>query len=202
MQGQSVDARIRPHRMAQLGVTRTFQSIRLFGGPVRARSRDGGISPPPARGHLARICCRPAAAVDEELAFRRQAMALLQFVGIAERAHELAQQPALRPAAFARDRASAWRMQPRAAAARRAGRRRQSDRRSTAWRRSFQTSGNAGVTQVVIEHHMELIMGISDVVSGARLRREDRGGNGSGGPAQPEGDRGLPRLPALETAHA
>jgi branched-chain amino acid transport system permease protein len=103
------------------------------------------------------------AAVDEELAFRRKAMTLLQFVGIGERAHELAsnlpygQQRLL-------EIARALALQPRlllldepAAGV--------NPTEIQRLAKIIQDIRVAGVTQVVIEHHMELIMGTSDVVS-------------------------------------
>jgi len=102
-------------------------------------------------------------AVEEELLFRRRAMALLQFVGIAERAHEPA-----RNLPYGQQRlleiARALALQPRlllldepAAGV--------NPTEIQRLARIIQNIRDAGVTQVVIEHHMELIMGISDVVS-------------------------------------
>jgi ABC-type branched-subunit amino acid transport system ATPase component len=103
------------------------------------------------------------AAVQEEEQFRRKAMALLQFVGIAERGNEIAsnlpygQQRLL-------EIARALAVQPRlllldepAAGV--------NPTEIQRLAKIIHDIRDAGVTQVVIEHHMELIMGISDVVS-------------------------------------
>jgi ABC-type branched-subunit amino acid transport system ATPase component len=154
--------RIRPHQMAKRGVTRTFQSIRLFGGLSVLDHVMVGFHLNLHAGIWQHLL-QTRAAVDEELAFRRKAMALLQFVGIAERAHELAsnlpygQQRLL-------EIARALALQPRlllldepAAGV--------NPTEIQRLAKIIQDIRNAGVTQVVIEHHMELIMGISDVVS-------------------------------------
>ena len=102
-------------------------------------------------------------AVDEEAAFRSQAMALLAVVGIADKAPEVAQNLsygqqrlleiaralAVRPALLLLDEPAAG-VNP-----------------TEIHHLSDIIRGirNTGVTLVVIEHHMELIMGISDVVS-------------------------------------
>jgi len=161
MQGR-VLGRIRPHQMAKLGVTRTFQSIRLFGGLSVLDHVMVGFHLHLHAGIWQHLL-QTRAAVGEELAFRRKAMSLLQFVGIAERAHELAsnlpygQQRLL-------EIARALALQPRlllldepAAGV--------NPTEIQRLAKIIQDIRNAGVTQVVIEHHMELIMGISDVVS-------------------------------------
>jgi branched-chain amino acid transport system permease protein len=161
MQGR-VLGRIRPHQMAKLGVTRTFQSIRLFGGLSVLDHVMVGFHLHLHAGIWQHLL-QTRAAVDEELAFRRKAMALLEFVGIGERAHELAsnlpygQQRLL-------EIARALALQPRlllldepAAGV--------NPTEIQRLAKIIQDIRNAGVTQVVIEHHMELIMGISDVVS-------------------------------------
>jgi ABC-type branched-subunit amino acid transport system ATPase component/ABC-type branched-subunit amino acid transport system permease subunit len=161
MQGR-VLGRIRPHQMAKLGVTRTFQSIRLFGGLSVLDHVMVGFHLHLHAGIWQHLL-QTRTAVDEELAFRRKGMALLQFVGIAERAHELAsnlpygQQRLL-------EIARALALQPRlllldepAAGV--------NPTEIQRLAKIIQDIRDAGVTQVVIEHHMELIMGTSDVVS-------------------------------------
>jgi branched-chain amino acid transport system permease protein len=154
--------RVRPHQMAKLGITRTFQSIRLFGELSVLDHVMVGYHLH-LRAGIWRHLLQTTGAVDEEQLFRRKAMALLQFVGIAERAHEpahnlpygqqrlleIARALALQPRLLLLDEPAAG-VNP------------------TEMQRLvkiIQDIRNGGVTQVVIEHHMDLIMGISDVVS-------------------------------------
>jgi branched-chain amino acid transport system permease protein len=152
----------KPHRMAELGVTRTFQSIRLFGDLTVLENVMAGFHLHLRAGLVAHLL-RTRGAVGEEAAFRRKAMALLEVVGIADRAHELAQN-----LSYGRQRlleiARALAVRPRlllldepAAGV--------NPTELHHLSRIIRDIRAAGVTQVVIEHHMELIMGISDVVT-------------------------------------
>jgi ABC-type branched-subunit amino acid transport system ATPase component len=151
-----------PHRMARHGITRTFQSIRLFGELSVLENVMVGFHLQLAGGFWAQLL-QTRAAVDEERNFRRKAMALLAFVGIAERAHdraqdlsygqqrllEIARALAVRPRVLMLDEPAAG-VNP------------------TELHHLARLIGDikaAGVTLLVIEHHMELIMGISDVIS-------------------------------------
>jgi ABC-type branched-subunit amino acid transport system ATPase component/ABC-type branched-subunit amino acid transport system permease subunit len=158
----NVLGRMRPHQMAKLGVTRTFQSIRLFGELSVLDHVMVGFHLHLHAGVWRHLLQTPAA-VGEEQIFRRKAMALLQFVGIAERAHESA-----RNLPYGQQRlleiARALALQPRlllldepAAGV--------NPTEIQRLAKIIHDIRDAGVTQVVIEHHMELIMGISDVVS-------------------------------------
>jgi ABC-type branched-subunit amino acid transport system ATPase component len=103
------------------------------------------------------------AAVDEESAFRRKSMALLEFVGLSERAFErannlsygqqrlleIARALAVRPLLLMLDEPAAG-VNP-------------TELQHLA--RIIRKIKDAGVTLLVIEHHMELIMGVSDVIS-------------------------------------
>jgi len=153
---------LKPHRMAELGVTRTFQSIRLFGDLTVLDNVLVGFHLHLRSGLVAHIL-RTRAVLDEEAAFRRRAMALLEFVGIADRAQELAQNLsygqqrlleiaralAVRPALLLLDEPAAG-VNPT---------------EIHHLSKIIKDIREAGVTLVVIEHHMELIMGISDVVT-------------------------------------
>ena len=78
--------------MAALGVTRTFQSIRLFGDLTVLDNVHGRLPPPAAGGLLSPTSCADARAPSTRRPpSAAKAMALLEFVGIADRAHELAQ---------------------------------------------------------------------------------------------------------------
>jgi branched-chain amino acid transport system ATP-binding protein/branched-chain amino acid transport system permease protein len=154
--------RISPHRMAQLGVTRTFQSIRLFGDLSVLDNVMAGFHLHLSAGLWSHLV-QSRGAVAEEAAFRRKAMALLEVVGIADKANEVAQNLpygqqrlleiaralAVRPALLLLDEPAAG-VNP-------------TEIRHLS--EIIRGVRNTGVTLVVIEHHMELIMGISDVVS-------------------------------------
>jgi ABC-type branched-subunit amino acid transport system ATPase component len=151
-----------PHRMARYGITRTFQAIRLFGELSVIDNVMVGFHLQLRCGFFANLL-QTRAAVAEEAAFRRKAMALLEFVGIAERAHdraqnlsygqqrllEIARALAARPQLLMLDEPAAG-VNP-------------TELHHLA--RIIRDIKAAGVTLLVIEHHMELIMGISDVIS-------------------------------------
>jgi len=161
LHGQAIE-RIKPHRMAQLGVTRTFQSIRLFSDLSVLDNVMAGFHLHLRAGLWAHLL-QTRRAVAEEAAFRSKAMALLEIVGIADKAGEVAQNLpygqqrlleiaralAVRPALLLLDEPAAG-VNP-----------------TEIHHLSDIIRGirSTGVTLVVIEHHMELIMGISDVVS-------------------------------------
>jgi ABC-type branched-subunit amino acid transport system ATPase component/ABC-type branched-subunit amino acid transport system permease subunit len=160
--GGAAPPRLGPRHMAQSGVTRTFQSIRLFGDLTVLDNVMVGFHLHFKAGFWAHLL-QTRGAVDEELAFRRKAMALLEFVGLADRVFdraqnlsygqqrllEIARALAVRPLLLMLDEPAAGvnptELQHLADLIRRIK--------------------DAGVTLLVIEHHMELIMGISDVIS-------------------------------------
>jgi len=154
--------RLKPHQMAERGVTRTFQSIRLFPDLTVLENVMAGFHLHLRAGFWRHLLQTPGA-VEEEARFRRKGMALLGFVGIGDRWDEVAQNLpygqqrlleiaralAVRPTLLLLDEPAAG-VNP------------------TEIHHLSKIIGdirNAGVTQIVIEHHMELIMGISDVVS-------------------------------------
>jgi branched-chain amino acid transport system permease protein len=150
------------HRMAKMGVTRTFQSIRLFGDLSVLDNVMVGFHLRLKHGFVSHLF-QTSGAVAEEDAYRAKAMALLDFVGIGSRAFDLAQNLsygqqrlleiarglAVGPKLLLLDEPAAG-VNPT-----------ELHHLSEIIRRIKQ----AGVTQVVIEHHMELIMGISDNIS-------------------------------------
>jgi branched-chain amino acid transport system ATP-binding protein/branched-chain amino acid transport system permease protein len=151
-----------PHMMARMGVTRTFQSIRLFGDLTVLDNVMVGFHLGLRRGFFAHLL-QTRGAVDEEAAFRAKAFALLAFVGIADRANDLAQnlsygqQRLLEIARALAARPKLLLLDEPAAGV-----------NPTELNHLAAIIGQikaAGVTQIVIEHHMELIMGISDTIS-------------------------------------
>ncbi|MBV8095800.1 MAG: branched-chain amino acid ABC transporter ATP-binding protein/permease [Acetobacteraceae bacterium] len=152
----------RPSSMARHGVTRTFQNIRLFNELSVLDNVMVGF-------HLQFTCgfwrhfLQTRAAIAEEAAFRRKAIALLAFVGIGERAHdraqdlphgqqrmlEIARALAVRPRLLMLD-------EPAAGV---------SPAELSNLMRIIRAIRAAGVTLLVIEHHMDLIMQVSDTIS-------------------------------------
>jgi branched-chain amino acid transport system permease protein len=151
-----------PHSIAALGVTRTFQNIQLF--------RDLSVLDNVMMGYHLRmrygffdLLLRTRRSVDEEEHFRQQAMDLLSFLGLAELADaeaqslpyglqrlvEIARALALDPAVLILDEPAAGVPAGEIATL------------SDVIRRIR----DAGVTILVIEHHMDLVMGISDHVA-------------------------------------
>jgi branched-chain amino acid transport system ATP-binding protein/branched-chain amino acid transport system permease protein len=151
-----------PHRMARHGITRTFQAIRLFGDLSVIDNVMVGFHLQLKCGFFAHLL-QTRAAVAEEAAFRRKAMALLEFVGIAGRAHERAQnlsygqQRLLEIARALAARPQLLMLDEPAAGV--------NPTELHHLARIIRDIKAAGVTLLVIEHHMELIMGISDVIS-------------------------------------
>jgi branched-chain amino acid transport system ATP-binding protein len=75
-----------PHEVARAGIARTFQNIRLFGEMTAIENVMVGRHVRTRQGVLGAIL-RHAAAQAEEAAIKSHAMALLEFVGIAQFAH-------------------------------------------------------------------------------------------------------------------
>ncbi len=86
VQGRRVD-RLPPHRIARLGVTRTFQNIRLFAGLSAAENVLVGEHLRRPSTLWKRLLFLPAAGAEERDA-RERALALLRRVGMEERAGE------------------------------------------------------------------------------------------------------------------
>lgn len=86
--GQPLDVSA-PHRVAACGIARTFQNIRLF---ANMSALDNVMVGRHARTHAGVIgaVLRGPATRREEEAIRRRAEELLHYVGISDRAHDLA----------------------------------------------------------------------------------------------------------------
>jgi branched-chain amino acid transport system permease protein len=151
-----------PHRMAQKGMTRTFQSIRLFAELTVLDNVMVGFHLHLKAGFWAHLL-QTRRAVDEELEFRRKAMALLEFVGLAGRAFERAdnlsygQQRLLEIARALASRPLLLMLDEPAAGVN------PTELRELA--RIIRKIRDLGVTLLIIEHHMDLIMGVCDVIS-------------------------------------
>ena len=78
-----------PHRVAQAGIARTFQNIRLFGN-MTARENVMVGRHPRTGANVVGAVLRSRATRDEEAAIRRRADELLRYVGIAHHADAIA----------------------------------------------------------------------------------------------------------------
>jgi len=76
------------HRRSAMGMARTFQIVRLFGGLTVLENVMLGFHPTLVDGFLASLLRMRRVAADERRCAAR-AMELLQFVGLAQRAHDL-----------------------------------------------------------------------------------------------------------------
>jgi branched-chain amino acid transport system ATP-binding protein len=77
-----------PHEVAKAGIARTFQNIRLFNGMTVLENVMVGRHVRTRQGLWGAVFRHPAART-EEAAIRRDALALLEFVGIAHFAHRI-----------------------------------------------------------------------------------------------------------------
>ena len=86
--------RLRPHRRAALGIARTFQNIRLFGHMTVLENVMLGehwrAYPSLWRSFLKAALHRPFGEAREETEMRRRALETLEFVGLAGKRHAMA----------------------------------------------------------------------------------------------------------------
>ena len=160
LDGTRID-RLPPHRIVRLGVARTFQNLRLFGEMSvlenvmvgrHARTRAG----------MAGALLRTGAARAEERAVLASAKALLEQVGLGELGYEPAASLPFgkqRLLEIARALASEPRLllldEPAAGL---------NAREAAELGGLIRRIGATGVTTLLVEHHMELVMDISDEI--------------------------------------
>ena len=160
--GESIGG-LRPNRITERGIARTFQSIRLFPGMTALENILVGEHCR-LRGSVAAAVFRPPWIVREERAARERALELLAFIGLEgkgetlaknfpygdQRRLEIARALATRPRLLLLDEPSAG-MNPR----------------ETVDLTEFieRLRRELGVTILLIEHHMEMVMGISDHIT-------------------------------------
>jgi branched-chain amino acid transport system ATP-binding protein len=159
--GRSIGG-LRPHRITRAGIARTFQNIRLFANMTALENVQVGADAQ-ARASVPGALVRSLRQRREEAAGLAEAQRLLRFVGIAERAGELASNLPYgdqRRLEIARAMAAQPRLllldEPAA------GMNPAEKRSLMALIRQIR---DAGLTIVLIEHDMSLVMGISDRVA-------------------------------------
>ena len=149
------------HAICELGMGRTFQNLRLFGELSVLDNVQLGRHSRMKNGFWSSLLSLPGA-LRQEAAAREQAMALLQLVGLAGRAHEaagslpyglqrrveLARALATQPQLLLLDEPAAG-LNPQETAE---------------LGELLQRIGQKGVSILMVEHHMDLVMAISDHV--------------------------------------
>lgn len=152
-----------PSKIAELGIARTFQNIRLFGSMTARENVLVGMHAR-LRGGPIEAIVRPPWIVAQERAANERALELLKFVGLGEvadevarnlpyglqRCLELARALATEPRLLLLDEPTAG-MNPRETAA--------------MTRLIQQVRAEKGVTILLIEHDMSVVMGISERVT-------------------------------------
>ena len=160
-------AGLKPHRRAELGIARTFQNIRLFGQMTALENVMLGehwrTYPSLWRSLYRVVVHRPFGETREERDMRRNATDILEFVGLAERRLtratdlpygerrllELARALATQPNLLLLDEPSAG----------------MNTQETEALEALITRIRDRGVTIVLVEHDMNLVMGISDRVT-------------------------------------
>ena len=151
-----------PHRVAQAGIARTFQNIRLFGDMSAQENVMVGRHVRTRQGVLGAIL-RHRAAREEEAEIKRKALALLDFVGIASLAHrtartlsygdqrrlEIARALATEPKLLALDEPAAG----------------MNATEKEALRELLIRIRDSGTTILLIEHDVKLVMGLCDRIT-------------------------------------
>ena len=89
--GEALPLALKPHRIVQRGIARTFQNIRLFHNMTALENVMVARHSRTRTGVLGAILRHPAARA-EEAAIRERARQLLAYVGIAPSAHKLAKE--------------------------------------------------------------------------------------------------------------
>jgi len=152
-----------PDRVAPLGITRTYQNIRLFSNVTVVENVLVGMHVHLRTGWLGAVLRPPRVREEEEMAFR-EAMKLLEFVNLAHKADfiakglpygeqrrlEIARALASRPTLLLLDEPTAG-MNPRETEETMALIRRLRD--------------ELGITILLIEHDMRVVMNISDIIT-------------------------------------
>jgi branched-chain amino acid transport system ATP-binding protein len=153
---------MKPHRVVECGIARTFQNIRLFANMTALENVMVGRHARTRAGVLGAVL-RGRATRAEEAAIEARARALLDYVGIGERAGEaanclsygdqrrleIARALATEPSLLALDEPAAG-MNPT---------------EREALKRLLETIRHDGTTLLLIEHDVKLVMGLCDRVA-------------------------------------
>ncbi len=153
---------LKPHRVAECGIARTFQNIRLFANMTALENVMVGRHVRTRTGVVGAVF-KDAATRAEEVAIARRASELLQYVGIAERAHTLARQLpygdqrrleiaralATEPKLLALDEPAAG----------------MNATETAGLKKLLEKIRGDGVTLLLIEHDVKLVMGLCDRVA-------------------------------------
>jgi branched-chain amino acid transport system ATP-binding protein len=151
-----------PHKIANLGIARTFQNIRLFGDMTALENVMVGRHVRTHQGIIGAVL-RHRAARDEEAAIQQRAFELLDFVGLRDQAAtpagdlpyglqrrvELARALATAPQLLLLDEPAAG-LNPQETAA---------------LANLLLDIRKLGITLLMVEHHMDLVMKVSDRIT-------------------------------------
>jgi branched-chain amino acid transport system ATP-binding protein len=150
---------LQPHRITELGVARTFQTIRLFPNLTASENVMAGLHCRTHAGVWAALT-RPASQQQEELYIQRETEAQLRLMGLYELRDELARNlpyGSQRRLEIARALATQPRLlildEPAAGL---------NEQESAELMASIRHIRSSGITILLIEHDMAVVMGISD----------------------------------------
>ena len=159
-EGRSVVG-LRPNTVASLGIARTFQNIRLFPELTVIENVAAGLHCRTKANSLQAVLHTPGERTEEHAIWQRS-LQVLDFVGLCDRAEELAKNlpyGSQRRLEIARALATSPRLlildEPAAG---------MSPGESAELTELIRTIRQSGVTLLLIEHHMDLVMSISDRV--------------------------------------
>jgi branched-chain amino acid transport system ATP-binding protein len=152
---------LRPHRITELGIARTFQTIRLFPNLTVSENVMAGLHCRTCAGVWGALT-RSASQREEELHIQQETEKQLRFVGLCETRDELARNlpyGSQRRLEIARALATSPRLlildEPAAGL---------NDQESIDLMQTIREIRNLGITILLIEHDMKVVMGISDRV--------------------------------------
>ncbi len=159
-EGRSVVG-LRPNTVASLGIARTFQNIRLFPELTVIENVAAGLHCRTKANSLQAVLHTPGERTEEHAIWQRS-LQVLDFVGLRDRAEELAKNlpyGSQRRLEIARALATSPRLlvldEPAAG---------MSPGESAELTELIRTVRQSGITVLLIEHHMDLVMSISDRV--------------------------------------